>query len=227
MKNTLYALTAALALLLTGCGRETQREAELPGAVTVENINVENYFELGANVETFDRIPERVVIIGANESELLMDLGVTHGVIAAVPSQNNPTFGIKECNRAVFDSFPPMKRSEVNAEHLLALNPDLIVAQQEFFSKNRLGSTAYWNGKGVHTMVPLNTTAPGKLNAVETIAREMKFARDVATHVVFMSDGVIVEEGSAKEIFTAPREERTRRFLRRILPEEYEPAALI
>ena len=50
---------------------------------------------------------------------------------------------------------------------------------------------------------------------------------DVATHVVFMSDGVIVEEGSAKEIFTAPREERTRRFLRRILPEEYEPAALI
>ena len=59
------------------------------------------------------------------------------------------------------------------------------------------------------------------------VTHEMKFAQDVATHVVFMSDGVIVEEGSAKEIFTAPREERTRRFLRRILPEEYEPAALI
>ena len=59
------------------------------------------------------------------------------------------------------------------------------------------------------------------------VTHEMKFAQEVATHVVFMSDGVIVEEGSAKEIFTAPREERTRRFLRRILPEEYEPAALI
>ena len=59
------------------------------------------------------------------------------------------------------------------------------------------------------------------------VTHEMKFAQDVATHVIFMSDGVIVEEGSAKEIFTAPREERTRRFLRRILPEEYEPAALI
>ena len=59
------------------------------------------------------------------------------------------------------------------------------------------------------------------------VTHEMKFAQDVATHVVFMSDGVIVEEGSAKEIFTAPREERTRRFLRHILPEEYEPAALI
>ena len=59
------------------------------------------------------------------------------------------------------------------------------------------------------------------------VTHEMKFAQDVATHVVFMSDGVIVEEGSAKSIFTTPREERTRRFLRRILPEEYEPAALI
>ena len=59
------------------------------------------------------------------------------------------------------------------------------------------------------------------------VTHEMKFAQEVATHVVFMSDGVIVEEGSAHEIFTAPREERTRRFLRRVLPEEYEPAALI
>ena len=59
------------------------------------------------------------------------------------------------------------------------------------------------------------------------VTHEMKFAQEVGTHVIFMSDGVIVEEGSAHEIFTAPREERTRRFLRRVLPEEYEPAALI
>ena len=59
------------------------------------------------------------------------------------------------------------------------------------------------------------------------VTHEMKFAQDVATHVIFMSDGVIVEEGSAHRIFTAPREDRTRRFLRRILPEDYEPAALI
>ena len=59
------------------------------------------------------------------------------------------------------------------------------------------------------------------------VTHEMKFAQEVGTHVIFMSDGVIVEEGSAHEIFTAPCEERTRRFLRRVLPEEYEPAALI
>lgn len=59
------------------------------------------------------------------------------------------------------------------------------------------------------------------------VTHEMKFAREVATHVVFMADGVVVEEGSAEDIFVRPRQERTQRFLRRILPEEYNTAALI
>ncbi len=51
------------------------------------------------------------------------------------------------------------------------------------------------------------------------VTHEMKFARDVASHVIFMADGLIVEEGTAEEIFTHPQQERTRRFLRRILGE--------
>ena len=58
------------------------------------------------------------------------------------------------------------------------------------------------------------------------VTHEMKFARDVATHVVFMADGVVVEEGSSEEIFTRPKEERTKRFLKRVLPEDYEEGAL-
>lgn len=52
------------------------------------------------------------------------------------------------------------------------------------------------------------------------VTHEMKFAADVATHVVFMADGKIVEEGPPKEIFLKPKEERTKTFLRRILPQE-------
>ena len=59
------------------------------------------------------------------------------------------------------------------------------------------------------------------------VTHEMKFAREAATHVVFMAVGVVVEEGRAEEIFTAPKEERTRRFLQYILPEEYAAAVLI
>lgn len=46
------------------------------------------------------------------------------------------------------------------------------------------------------------------------VTHEMSFARDVASRVVFMADGLIVEEGSAKDIFDNPREERTRQFLK-------------
>ena len=48
------------------------------------------------------------------------------------------------------------------------------------------------------------------------VTHEMKFAADVATHVIFMADGVIVEEGSSEDIFKHPKEERTKRFLHRI-----------
>jgi ABC-type polar amino acid transport system ATPase subunit len=49
------------------------------------------------------------------------------------------------------------------------------------------------------------------------VTHEMGFAREVADHVVFMSDGLIVEENNAEEFFNNPREERTRQFLSRIL----------
>ena len=52
------------------------------------------------------------------------------------------------------------------------------------------------------------------------VTHEMKFAREEATRVVFMDGGVIVEEGSPEEIFTRPKEARTRQFLRRILDRE-------
>ncbi|KQW47745.1 peptide ABC transporter ATP-binding protein [Nocardioides sp. Root1257] len=47
---------------------------------------------------------------------------------------------------------------------------------------------------------------------------EMAFARDVATSVCFLDRGRILEQGPPSEIFSAPREERTREFLRRVLP---------
>ena len=47
---------------------------------------------------------------------------------------------------------------------------------------------------------------------------EMHFARDVATSVCFLEQGRILEQGPPSQIFTEPREERTRQFLRRVLP---------
>ena len=49
------------------------------------------------------------------------------------------------------------------------------------------------------------------------VTHEMSFARDVSTHVVYMADGVIEEEGEPSKIFTNPENVKTREFLKRIL----------
>ncbi|HHY59381.1 MAG TPA: amino acid ABC transporter ATP-binding protein [Clostridia bacterium] len=49
------------------------------------------------------------------------------------------------------------------------------------------------------------------------VTHEMGFAREVADRVIFMDQGVIAEEGPPEEIFSNPKQERTREFLKRIL----------
>ena len=49
------------------------------------------------------------------------------------------------------------------------------------------------------------------------VTHEMGFAREVADKVVFMADGVIMEEGSPEEIFNHPQNARTKQFLQSIL----------
>ena len=49
------------------------------------------------------------------------------------------------------------------------------------------------------------------------VTHEIGFARDVADRVVFMDDGVVVEQGAPAEILEQPSEERTRRFLGLVL----------
>ena len=47
------------------------------------------------------------------------------------------------------------------------------------------------------------------------VTHEMAFARDVADNIIFMDGGVIVEQGSARDLIEHPKEERTKQFLSR------------
>ena len=49
------------------------------------------------------------------------------------------------------------------------------------------------------------------------VTHEMGFAREVAQRVIFMDEGVIIEEASPEAIFTSPKHERTKAFLSRVL----------
>lgn len=47
------------------------------------------------------------------------------------------------------------------------------------------------------------------------VTHEMAFARDVSSHVIYMSEGVIEEEGTSEQIFGAPKSDKTKEFLSR------------
>ena len=49
------------------------------------------------------------------------------------------------------------------------------------------------------------------------VTHEMAFARDVSSHVVFMADGVICEQGDPRQLFSSPSQQRTRDFLARFM----------
>lgn len=53
------------------------------------------------------------------------------------------------------------------------------------------------------------------------VTHEMGFARDVADTVIFMSDGLVVEQGPPREVFSSPKHERTRAFLGSVLEPAY------
>lgn len=53
------------------------------------------------------------------------------------------------------------------------------------------------------------------------VTHELSFARNVADKVVFLDKGEIVEAGSPEEIFVNPKEDRTRKFLGKFIPPEY------
>lgn len=177
MKKILLCIGAGILLLSGGCGYSGSISQD--GHLVIKNIRIENYFDLGSNTQIFSAVPQRVLVIGASQTEALLDLGVGDSIAYAVKYEDNENFPIKKSNQPVFEKLHFIPRQEITMENILRLHPDLIVSEESWYSKNKLGSTDYWNRRGIHTMVSLNTTSPSKANKPETVEKEMQYVHDL------------------------------------------------
>ena len=103
-------------------------------------------------------------------------------------------------------------KQRVGIARAVALNPDIILFDEP---TSALDPELVGEVLGVMKDIAKDGTT------MLVVTHEMSFAKDVANRVIFMDGGVIVEEGTPHEIFVKPKEERTKQFLKRVLPEDY------
>lgn len=99
------------------------------------------------------------------------------------------------------------QQQRVGIARALALNPRVILFDE---------STSALDPEMVGEVLDVIRSISHQGTTLIIVTHEMAFARDVADRVVFFSDGVILEEGPAKEFFANPKHDRTRQFIQRI-----------
>lgn len=115
-----------------------------------------------------------------------------------------------------YDSYPSQlsggQQQRVGIARAVALNPDIILFDEP---------TSALDPELVGEVLGVMKDIAKEGTTMLVVTHEMSFAKDVANRVIFMDGGNVIEEGSPHEIFVQPKEERTKQFLRRVLPNDY------
>jgi L-cystine transport system ATP-binding protein len=145
---------------------------------------------------------------------------VTEGLIVArkVPKKEAEEIAVAALEkvglRGKLDLYPSQlsggMQQRVGIARAVAVNPDIILLDEP---------TSALDPELVGEVLGVLRRLAEEGTTMVVVTHEMGFAEDVANHVMFMADGVVVEEGKPRDIFYHPKEERTKQFLKRILPE--------
>ena len=100
------------------------------------------------------------------------------------------------------------QQQRVAIARALALSPDILC-----FDEPTSALDPELTGEVLKVIKGLKSTD----STMIVVTHEMEFAKSVSDKVIFMADGVIVEQGEPEEIFAAPKHERTQAFLRNML----------
>lgn len=145
---------------------------------------------------------------------------VTEGLIVArkVPKKEAEEIGKRALDKVGlserYDYYPNQlsggQQQRVGIARAIAVNPDIILFDEP---------TSALDPELIGEVLQVMKELAKEGTTMIVVTHEMKFAQDVAKKVIFMDGGKIVEEGKPQDIFSRPKEERTRQFLSRILPD--------
>ena len=100
------------------------------------------------------------------------------------------------------------QQQRVGIARAIAVNPDVILFDEP---------TSALDPELIGDVLNVMKTLANEGTTMIVVTHEMGFAEEVADKVIFMDEGLFVEEGTPEQIFHNPKEERTKQFLKRIL----------
>ena len=162
---------------------------------------------IGIVFQAFNLFPHMSVIrnvtLGPSEA-----LGMSRSESEAMGDELLGRFGLFDKRNEYPDRLSGGQQQRVAIVRALAMKPNILLLDEV--------TSALDPELVAEVLNVIRELAAGGMTMV-LATHEMGFARDIANRVCFLDAGVILEEGSPEQIFTAPRDERTKRFLQSII----------
>lgn len=118
------------------------------------------------------------------------------------------TVGLSDKYAAMPASLSGGQKQRVAIARALAMNPDIMLFDEP---------TSALDPEMVGDVLAVMKQLAREGMTMVVVTHEMGFAKEVADRVVFMDDGVVMEEGAPQEMFAAPKNERTKAFLDKVI----------
>jgi len=163
--------------------------------------------QVGIVFQSFNLFPHMTVLRNVTLSPIKA-LGLPKRDAEAAAMELLGRFGLADKRREYPDRLSGGQQQRVAIVRALAMQPQIMLLDEV--------TSALDPELVAEVLDLLRELATGGMTMV-IATHEMSFARDVANRVCFLEEGRIIEEGRPADVFTAPRDERTQRFLRRIV----------
>ena len=162
---------------------------------------------MGMVFQQFNLFPHMTVLENLMEAPMQVK-GQTREEIQPIAEELLQKVGLYDKRDAYPSRLSGGQQQRVAIARALAMKPDIMLFDEP--------TSALDPELTVEVLRTMRALAADRMTMV-VVTHEMTFARDVSNHVIFMADGVIVEQGHPSDLFSLPQEERTKLFLGNML----------
>jgi polar amino acid transport system ATP-binding protein len=199
--RTICHLETASAGAIEVCGRAMLKGGSYAGKAELRS----SLLKLGLVFQDFNLFPHFSALRNVTEAQERV-LGRGKAEAVAVARRLLERMGMGDKAEAYPCELSGGQKQRVSIARALALDPEIL-----FFDEPTSALDPELTGE---ILKVIRSLAADKMTMV-IVTHEMAFARDVADRAIFMDEGLIIEEGSARDLIESPTNERTKAFLRR------------